>query len=70
MTLQVGGVSKTESIKCAQLKTTDPTSCQRRHPTSLNQYLSKNKLRKKEKLVAGRKVVPDAKADWPTDRRS
>jgi hypothetical protein len=37
VTLQVGGVSKTESIKCTQLKTTDPTSRQRRRPTSLNQ---------------------------------
>jgi hypothetical protein len=30
-------VSKIESMKYAQLKTTDPTSRQRRRPTSLNQ---------------------------------
>jgi hypothetical protein len=33
MILQVGGVSKVESIKYAQLKTTVPTSCQRGLPT-------------------------------------
>jgi hypothetical protein len=37
MTLQVGGVSKIESMKCTQLKTIDPTSLHRRRPTSLNQ---------------------------------
>jgi hypothetical protein len=37
MILQVGGISKIESMKYAHLKTTDPTSRQRRHPTSLNQ---------------------------------
>jgi hypothetical protein len=42
MTLQVGGVSKIESIKYAQLKTTDPTSRQRKHPTSLSQKPSRN----------------------------
>jgi hypothetical protein len=37
MSLQVGGVSKIESMKYAQLKTTNPTSPQRKCPTSLNQ---------------------------------
>jgi hypothetical protein len=49
MTLQVGGVSKIKSMKYAQLKTTDPTSHQRRRLTSLNQYLSKNSSRREEK---------------------
>jgi hypothetical protein len=70
MTLQVGGVSKIELMHCTQLKTTDPTSHQRKRPTSLNQKPSKNNSRKEEKLVAGLKGVPDTKADWPTDRRS
>jgi hypothetical protein len=37
MTLQVGGVSKIESMKYAQLKITDLTSHQRRRPPTLNQ---------------------------------
>jgi hypothetical protein len=41
MTLQVGGVSKIESMKFTQFKITDSTSCQSRLPTSLNQELSK-----------------------------
>jgi hypothetical protein len=45
MTLQVGGVSKIESIKCTQLKTTDPTTRQRRRPTSLN-HLTENNSKK------------------------
>jgi hypothetical protein len=63
MTLQVGGVSKIESMKCAQLITTDPTSRQRRRPTSLNQKPSKNNSRKEKKLVVGPKGVPDTKTD-------
>jgi hypothetical protein len=41
MTFQVGDVSKTESMKCTQLKTPDPISRQRKRPTSLNQKPSK-----------------------------
>jgi hypothetical protein len=59
MTLQVGGVSKIESIHCTQLKTTD----QRKRPTSLNQKPPKHNSRKEEKLVAGLKGVPGTKTD-------
>jgi hypothetical protein len=50
MTLQVGGVSKIKSMNCTQLKTTDPTSCQRKRPTTLNPKPSKDNSRKEEKL--------------------
>jgi hypothetical protein len=49
--LQVGGVSKIGSMIYAQLKTIDPTSRQRRRPTTLNQKQSKNNSRNEEKLA-------------------
>jgi hypothetical protein len=63
MTLQVGGVSEIDTMNCTQLKTTDPTSRQRRRSTSLNQKPSKNNSRKDEKLAMGPKGVPDTKKD-------
>jgi hypothetical protein len=49
-----------------QMKTTDPTSRQRRRLSSRNPYL----LTKGEELISGLRWVADTKADWPTDCRS
>jgi hypothetical protein len=54
-----------------ELKSTDPTSRQRGHPTSTNPKMSKKYFtREGGKVVVGPGWVSDTKMDWPTDRRS
>jgi hypothetical protein len=52
MTLQVGGVSKIESVNYTQFKTTDPTSRQRKRPTPLNKKPSKI-IQERKKICGG-----------------
>jgi hypothetical protein len=49
-----------------QLQTTDPSSIQRRRPTSTKPKLSDSN----KNLALGPRWVLDTKIDWPTDCRS